>query len=75
MICPVLAAGVLATPGVEGLSKLHLADERDEVRAADRASTCLESACAWWVPEAKMCAVRAMGWRAAPDTPHRHIPR
>jgi len=64
MICPLLAAGVLATPGVEGLAKLDLASENAEVRASDRASACLEDACAFWIPEAKMCAAKAMGMAA-----------
>ena len=56
-VCPLLAAGVLATPGVEGLSKLDLASERDEIRAADRASACLATGCAWFMTDEEECAV------------------
>ena len=68
MICPVLAAGVLATPTTWHLSKLNLASDSAEVRAADRASACLESDCAFWIPEAGMCAVKAIGMQAASTT-------
>ncbi len=53
MICPLLAAGVLATPTENHLARLDLASESAEVRAADRASACLESACAWWMNGSK----------------------
>jgi len=56
-VCPLLAAGVLATPGVEGLSKLDLASEQDEIRAADRASACLTTGCAWFMTDEEGCAV------------------
>jgi len=56
-ICPLLAAGVLATPGVEKLEMLNLASERHETRAADRASECLYRDCAWWMADEQGCAV------------------
>jgi len=57
MICPLLAAGVLATPSVEKLSMLDLASTDPDVRAGDRASECLSKDCAWWMTDEEMCAV------------------
>jgi len=56
-VCPLLAAGVFATPGIEGLSKLALASTQDDIRTADRASTCLGDGCAWFMTDEEECAV------------------
>lgn len=51
MICPLLRTGANAAP------LRAFTTETD----FDRASACLEGGCAWWVPEAKLCAVVTLG--------------
>ena len=56
MICPLFVAGMLADPqvGADGEpldSNLPLA-------------RCVEDECGWWIPEAEMCAAKAMGMAA-----------
>ena len=62
MVCPLLAAGVLATPSEEAMRKLQLTQTN---RTADLASECLGEDCGWWVPAADRCAMRCVGERLA----------
>jgi len=57
MICPLLAAGVLATPSEEAMRKLQMTQTN---RTADLASECLGKACGWWVPAEGVCALRCL---------------